>query len=171
MHHGYTGAAAAALIVALSGPPDAPREAPKHPVPAAPLRALPSLGASDDVVRDAVRRIHGTEALGPMLSEHDVVRRFVANVDAAARGTCVQCRAALHAMADVDARAAARLYSRLYPLLQQAYEEQSPGKGYFNDRTVEAIDRLLDDDVLATEPALGTLRQMRTLIALRSPGG
>src|SRR6185436_11559997 len=43
----------------------------------------------------------------------------------------------------VDARKAAGLYRRLYPLFQQAYEELGyPGK-YFNDRLVAVIDHLL----------------------------
>lgn len=43
----------------------------------------------------------------------------------------------------VDVDRAARLYARLYPLFQQAYEELGyPGR-YFNDRLVTVIDHLL----------------------------
>ena len=43
----------------------------------------------------------------------------------------------------IDARQAVALYLRVYPLLQQAYEDLGyPGK-YFNDRVVEVIDNLL----------------------------
>lgn len=43
----------------------------------------------------------------------------------------------------VDSAAAVRLYARLYPLFQQAYEELGyPGR-YFNDRLVAVIDLLL----------------------------
>ena len=43
----------------------------------------------------------------------------------------------------IDARQAVALYLRVYPLLQQAYEDLGyPGK-YFNDRVVEVIDSLL----------------------------
>ena len=43
----------------------------------------------------------------------------------------------------IDARQAVALYLRVYPLLQQAYEDSGyPGK-YFNDRVVEVIDNLL----------------------------
>lgn len=43
----------------------------------------------------------------------------------------------------VDVNQAARLYARLYPLFQQAYEELGyPGR-YFNDRLVAVIDHLL----------------------------
>jgi len=47
----------------------------------------------------------------------------------------------------VDSAAAVRLYARLYPLLQQAYEELGyPGR-YFNDRLVAVIDLLLSTPV------------------------
>ena len=43
----------------------------------------------------------------------------------------------------IEARQAVALYLRIYPLLQQAYEDLGyPGK-YFNDRVVEVIDSLL----------------------------
>ena len=43
----------------------------------------------------------------------------------------------------IDARQAVALYLRVYPLLQQAYEDLGyPGK-YLNDRVVEVIDNLL----------------------------
>ena len=43
----------------------------------------------------------------------------------------------------VDAKKAAALYTRFYPLFQQAYEELGyPGR-YFNDRLIETIDNLL----------------------------
>ncbi|WP_372825225.1 DUF3014 domain-containing protein [Polaromonas sp.] len=47
----------------------------------------------------------------------------------------------------VDSAAAVRLYKRLYPLFQQAYEELGfPGR-YFNDRLVAVIDLLLSTQV------------------------
>ena len=43
----------------------------------------------------------------------------------------------------IEARRAVALYLRVYPLLQQAYEDLGyPGK-YLNDRVVEVIDNLL----------------------------
>lgn len=54
----------------------------------------------------------------------------------------------------VDAKKAAALYTRFYPLFQQAYEELGyPGK-YFNDRLVEAIDDLLAAPEPDNPPAL-----------------
>jgi len=43
----------------------------------------------------------------------------------------------------VDARQGVQLYVTLYPLFQQAYEELGYPKGYFNDRLVAVIDKLL----------------------------
>jgi DUF3014 family protein len=43
----------------------------------------------------------------------------------------------------VDVGRAVSLYKRMYPLLQQAYEELGFPKRYFNDRLVEVIDVLL----------------------------
>jgi hypothetical protein len=43
----------------------------------------------------------------------------------------------------VDVQRAARLYARLYPLLQQAWRQLGMGDRYFNDRLVEVIDLLL----------------------------
>jgi hypothetical protein len=43
----------------------------------------------------------------------------------------------------VDVGRAVSLYKRMYPLLQQAYEELGFPKRYFNDRLVETIDVLL----------------------------
>ena len=43
----------------------------------------------------------------------------------------------------VDARRGVQLYAALYPLFQQAYEELGYPKGYFNDRLVAVIDKLL----------------------------
>lgn len=43
----------------------------------------------------------------------------------------------------VDLRQAVAVYARLYPLLQQAYQDIGYPKRYFNDRLVEVIDQLL----------------------------
>ncbi len=43
----------------------------------------------------------------------------------------------------IDLRQAVRLYGKVYPLLQQAYQDIGYPKRYFNDRFVEVIDQLL----------------------------
>ena len=185
-------AAAAALVAALlwihradnSGPrvvrPDpplareaAPRDAPAHPMPPAPIRALPPLAQSDAVVRDAVRKVEGAGELARMLAAGDLVLRFVDSVDrissrslprqafpivipVAPYDATTERAAHVLEQADyaryvplvdvldaVDMHGAASVYWRLYPLLQQAYEQLGVHKGYFNDRVVEIIDHLL----------------------------
>jgi len=185
-------AAAAALVVALlwihgadnSGPrvarPDPPlaretatQDAPAHPMPPAPIRALPPLAQSDAVVRDAVHNVEGAAALAGMLAAGDLVRRFVATIDripghslprhvlpivvpVAPYDATAEPAAHVLEQADyarfvrlvdvvdaIDMHGAASVYWRLYPLLQQAYEQLGADKGYFNDRVVEIIDHLL----------------------------
>ena len=54
----------------------------------------------------------------------------------------------------IDTARLGALYSRFYPLFQQAYVELGyPGK-YFNDRLVEVIDHLLEAPELREPPAL-----------------
>ena len=48
----------------------------------------------------------------------------------------------------VNAVRAVDLYVRMYPLLQQAYEDLGYPKRYFNDRLIAVIDLLLDTPVL-----------------------
>jgi hypothetical protein len=60
------------------------------------------------------------------------------------------------------------MYARLYPLFQQAYEEQGyPGK-YFNDRVVEVIDQLLATPELS-EPIKLTLTHVQGPIQSSQP--
>ena len=168
MHPGPTRVAASLILVLASSAPVADEA--RHPVPATPLRALPSLESSDPVVRGAILKVRGAGDLAPMLVPGGIIRRFVGRVDEVARGTRGACPRALAAIADIDAKAAATLYSRMYPLLQQAYDERSPKEGYFNDRLVEAIDHLLADNTDAAAPVHAKLREMRALLAMTPPG-
>lgn len=52
----------------------------------------------------------------------------------------------------VDLRKAVAVYSRIYPLLQQAYEDIGFPKRYFNDRLVEVIDQLLATSDISDPP-------------------
>jgi hypothetical protein len=135
--------------------------------------ALPSLDDADTFVKNALVDLLGRKAVLSFLRLDGVVRRFVATVDnlgtdnapapmwpvnQTAGALVVESRegdtvispknadryAGFVSLAeDVDTGQAARLYVRLYPLLQLAYEDLGyPGK-YFNDRVVEVIDNLL----------------------------
>ena len=46
-------------------------------------------------------------------------------------------------MEAVDAKKAAAVYVRFYPLFQEAYRDLGYPKGYFNDRLIVVIDHLL----------------------------
>jgi hypothetical protein len=156
---------------AAAPPPAAP--AIRHPLPPAPGGGLPSLDSSDSYLERALVQLLGHKNVRAFLHVDDGVRRFVATVDnlatddaSASRwpvkttegrfetepregGMAIGARNAeryapfVRFVDAIDARQAVALYLRLYPLLQQAYEDLGyPGK-YFNDRVVEVIDNLL----------------------------
>jgi hypothetical protein len=137
------------------------------------VEPLPSLDDSDLRASEEVVGLVGIPAFGELFLAPSLVRNFVATVDNLPRRTAPVAQrplrgaagvflaagtedapvidAANHARYEpyvrlatlVDARAAVAAYQRLYPLLQQAYEELGyPGR-YFNDRLAEAIDDLL----------------------------
>jgi hypothetical protein len=164
---------------APAAPPPAASTAPQHPVDAAADADLPKLDDADAKVRAALAELLGGKAVASFLQVDGFVRRFVATVDnlprdqAAARIWPVQRtpkrfevsgsgeartisldNGARYApfvlfVESVNTQRAAALYVKLYPLFQQAYEEQGyPGR-YFNDRLVAVIDHLLQ----APEPA------------------
>lgn len=171
MHRVFTVAVGAALLAAVVLATPTAAEGPKHPVPASPIRALPSLDRSDDMVRQALSRLRGAQSIVQLLPPNDLVRDFVARVDSVAKGASQPSAESVAAIAQLDGKSAATLYARLYPLLQQAYEQQSPGHGYFNDRLVQAIDRVLEKGAEYDAAAGARLREMRRLVALRGPGG
>jgi hypothetical protein len=133
---------------------------------------LPPLAESDEFVRKALLQLLGRKGLLFLVTD-GFVRRCVSTVDSLAGphapwmmwpvnqtsgrfeteagggATVIAERndarylAFIHFIEAVDARKAAGLYLRLYPLFQQSYEDLGyPGK-YFNDRLVEVIDHLL----------------------------
>ena len=146
-------------------------------------RPLPPPDQADAYVADALAELLGRKSVLTFLSTDKFAARVVATVDnldrphAASRlwpvnptagrfvttpvadGTQIGAENAkryapfVQFLASVNAAQAASLYRRLYPLIQQAYEEQGyPGK-YFNDRLVQVIDHLL-----ATPEPAGPLR-------------
>jgi hypothetical protein len=152
-------------------PPDA-APAIQNPLDLTKAEGLPPLGESDDYVRKALLGLLGKKGLAFLLTG-DFIRHCVSTVDnlanekaaltmwpvnqtpgrfeteSAGGATVIADRndaryaAFVYFVSAVDARKAAALYRRLYPLFQQAYEDLGyPGK-YFNDRLVEVIDHLL----------------------------
>jgi len=146
---------------------------PQHPVDTTADATLPKLDDADARVKSALAELLGGKAVASFLQTDGFVRRFVATVDnlprdqAAARMWPVQPTPRRFEVSGsgatpsigpdnsarytpfvlfvetVDAKKAAAVYAQLYPLFQQAYEEQGyPGRP-FNDRMVAVIDHLL----------------------------
>jgi hypothetical protein len=146
---------------------------------APPDAGLPPVASSDSRVSKALADLLGSRNATEFLLPDGVVHRFVATVDNLPREQAPASRwpvhptgqrfitagegnaevidtknsaryAALVQLAQsVDPAKAAKVYARLYPLFQQAYEELGyPGR-YFNDRLIAVIDHLLQ----APEPA------------------
>ena len=134
---------------------------------------LPPLASADGYIKDALTGLLGRPALLSFVQADDFARRIVVTVDNLAREHAsprlwpvnpVEGRFSTEQRNDaewlaarnanryaafvrfveaVDTQRAVALYVQMYPLFQQAYEEQGyPGR-YFNDRLVEVIDQLL----------------------------
>jgi len=138
-----------------------------------PAQALPALAESDAYVQAALTELLGKKNVLTFLQLDGFARRVVATVDNLGREHAPPMvwpvnptpgRFSTRGQAggetinpdnsqrytpfvlfveSVDTAQAVRLYIRLYPLLQQAYEELGFPKRYFNDRLVAVIDQLL----------------------------
>src|SRR3982075_4180380 len=135
--------------------------------------ARPALNDSDPLVHDSLAGVLGRHPVEQFLVSQNIVRHLVATVDnlprrklavelrpvkptpgqtaSATQGEITTLSDAnferyaplLRVVQATDVKALALVYERLYPLLQQSYEDLGyPGK-YFNDRLVEVIDHLL----------------------------
>jgi Protein of unknown function (DUF3014) len=185
-----------AVAPAPPAPAPPPAPAVRHPLPAAPAGGLPALDRSDSYLQNALADLLGRQQLRAFLHLDGVVRRFVATVnnlaadDASASlwpvktteggfeteprdgGMAIGVRNGdryvpfVRFVEGIDPRRAVALYLRVYPLLQQAYEDLGyPGK-YFNDRVVEVIDNLL-----ATPSPAGPIAVKRFAAEGGPPGG
>ncbi|HEY5579656.1 MAG TPA: DUF3014 domain-containing protein, partial [Rhodoferax sp.] len=164
-------AAAPAAVPVVPEPVAAPAEPViQYPVEAPPAQALPLKAADMGTV---LTDLLGRKAVLEFFALDEFPRRLVATVDNLGRshappmvwpinpthgrfmveeragGTVIsadnsQRYTPLVLLAEaVDAGKAADLYIRMYPLLQQAYEELGYPKAYFNDRLIAVIDQLL----------------------------
>ena len=150
------------------GPDDQVSDIEPAPVP----EPLPLLGESDNEVTGAMADVVGADPLGEYLVKDQVVSRLVATIDSLtsrqvpapinpvkpASGKFVtsgggedtvmsadnytRYDAYVSLLQGLDNDAALDFYTRYYPLLQQAWEENG-GEGAFNDRLLEVIDHLL----------------------------
>ena len=160
-------------------PSEAPAIEHPVPGAAAEAAALPALNDSDPVVRDSLVGVFGAGPIERFLVPQNIVRHIVVTVDnlprrkvavelrpvkptggqalVAGRGDTTTLGEAnferyaplVKVVQGTDVKSLAVVYTRLYPLFQQAYEDLGyPGK-YFNDRLVEVIDHLLQTPEVA----------------------
>jgi hypothetical protein len=160
-------------ISATAPPPTVDMAAPSE-VSAEPAEPLPPLDESDEAVRDQAVGLFGSQAVGSFLASPAIVRKLVVTVDNLPRdrvamrlravpdmpgrfvasgpedavildeGNFVRYRPFVDLVAAMDAVQVAAVYRRLYPLLQQAYEELGyPGEP-FHYRVIACIDDLLE---------------------------
>jgi hypothetical protein len=134
---------------------------------------LPPLNHSDAMVVGALNRLIGHPAVARFLVPKNVIRRIVVTVDNLPRAkvsahlrpikptpgkTLVDRQGGITTLSArnfarytpfvavvsrINVKALARLYFRLYPLFQQAYQSLGYPHKYFNDRLVQAIDSML----------------------------
>jgi len=134
---------------------------------------LPGLDASDAAVADELAGLLGRERYESLVLGDDLVRRLTATIDNLPRekvatrlrplkpidspfvasgeegaytlgpDNYVRYEPYVALVEALDSGDVAALYTRLYPLFQQAYAELGNLDGYFNDRVVEVIDHLL----------------------------
>jgi len=149
-------------------PVEAPKAAPGEIVP-----PLPGLRDSDPAARDEMIGLVGAKAFAAYFYPEKIILRIVATVDNLPRHAAparmmpvkpVAGRFAVSASGDqmllapenfarytpyvriaqaVSAKKLVAIYSRFYPLFQQAYRQLGYPNGYFNDRLITCIDDLL----------------------------
>lgn len=143
------------------------------PEPKAAEPPLPALSESDEAVHGDLRTLFAAAPIESLLIPKHIVQNFVATVNGLdgamvplrlwplahlpqlplvtqnAEGMSFSADNAqryapyIAALKALDARQAAALYLRYYPLFQQAYVELGYPDRYFNDRLVSVIDHLL----------------------------
>jgi hypothetical protein len=144
------------------------------PPPPQPTIPLPPLDESDGLVQSWLTEVFGMEPVERYIVPDTFVRHMVATVDNLTREKVAMRQRPVtpapgeflaegpedalvlseknydrytpfvRLIADTDASTFVALYSRLYPLMQQAYEELGNPTRNFNVRMVEVIDHLLE---------------------------
>lgn len=173
---------AAAPAPEIEHPVEAPKAAPGEIV-----APLPGLRDSDPAARDEMIGLVGAKAFAAYFYPEKIVLRIVATVDnlprhaAPARMMPVKPVAGrfeilggddqavispknaarytpyVRVAQAVDAKKLVAVYSRFYPLFQEAYRQLGYPNGYFNDRLIQCIDDLLaapepDGPIKLTQP-------------------
>jgi len=163
----------AAPAVAAPAPEiEHPVEAPKAP-PGEIVPPLPGLRDSDPAARDELIGLFGAKAFAAYFYPEKIILRIVATVDNLPRHAAPARMMPVKPVAGqfeilgsdeqtvispknaarytpyvriaqaVDAKKLVAVYSRFYPLFQEAYRQLGYPNGYFNDRLIQCIDDLL----------------------------
>ena len=165
-----------------------------HPIEPSPAAAM--IGSAD--IPQALVELMGQKAVTLFCQTNDFARRFVATVDNLGREHAapmlwpinptqgrftIEGPAGAAAIATdnsmrytpfvllvetVDIGRAVDLYVRMYPMLQQAYQDLGYPKRYFNDRFIEVIDKLLSTPD-ASDPVKVTLTEVKGPIPSERP--
>ncbi len=140
----------------------------------APLPPLPALEQSDSFVLEALNTLLSDPDLVKIFISEKLIEKFVASIDnlpskslpvkimpikttggsmittgsesdlAISPKNAERYLAYIKVLNGLDTKQLVQLYLRLYPLMQQAYEDLGYPDKYFNDRLIEVIDHLLD---------------------------
>lgn len=165
---------------------------------AAAATALPALDQADPLLTRRLTELLGAKAVTTLLQTDGFARRVVASIDNLDRAhaaprlwpvvpmagkfsvqqagdgqVIAPSNAARYApfvqlVESTDIARAAAVYASLYPLFQQAYQELGYPRGYFNDRLVAVIDRLLATPE-AAQPLAVRLTEVKGPIASERP--
>lgn len=155
--------------------PSGPQPLIRFPVPAAPHEApLPALEQSDDLVKDRLSALIGSETFRTLFVPKAIIQRVVVTVDNLPKRRLPQRYFPFHPVDGrfrvagpedsqvispnnyrrytpyvklaeaVDVHKLVALYRYLYPLFQSAYRDLGFPQGNFNDRVIRVIDDMLD---------------------------
>ena len=152
-------------------PPVADQEKEQQPEPAMPL---PPLDESDDEISTALAGLMGQDKLMDLFRVKEMIRHIVVTIDNLPRkqyavkylptkpvagsftvtgnnddiflsiANYQRYTPYVRLMETLDEKRVVALYSRFYPLFQQAYDDLGYPSRYFNDRLVEVIDQILE---------------------------
>ncbi len=180
--HTETEPAIEPIVDAPIATPSAPTE--HHPIePPATAEPLPPLEQSDEPVQQSLSQVFGN-SLQRFLVPNDIVKRFVVTIDNLPRKkTAAQMwpvkptdgqlaisgaqeevtlsesnferyQPLVRLVTAASTEQLVALYTRFYPLFQQAYVDIGYPEGYFNNRLIEVIDHLLETPELQEPPKL-----------------
>ncbi|HET7729451.1 MAG TPA: DUF3014 domain-containing protein [Usitatibacter sp.] len=143
------------------------------PVPPPEDKPLPKLNESDPTMIEALSSLMGPKAVASFIQPESLVRHIVVTIDnltrqtfapqmspvklpggvfrttgsgdtlAIAKENYARYTPYVRLAEAIDTRRAVELYTRYYPLFQQAYVDLGFPAAHFNDRFVEVIDHLL----------------------------